>query len=544
VQIAEGLLAAHAHGIVHRDLKPDNLLITADGRLKILDFGLAKMLKPAGEALATESLTETRGVAGTLPYMAPEQLLGESVDARTDIHAAGAVIYEMAGGRRPFHGETIPRLTDAILHHTPPALRTLNAGLSSRLGEIVSKCLEKDPALRYQSAHELSIDLRRLSAPVPATGAPQARTPSRRWVLLSAGILAAIVALAWIAVILMRSPQAPTGRLLSTGVLASKSAEANEYYERAMVFMTSQSDLARARQMLERAIALDPHFAAAQAEYGFTHLLMVDGGWSNDSSWLYKAEEDIRRVLEQAPNFSRAHSALAAVYCYIGRKEQSSAEAETALRINPDELDGYNWLVNYYLLIEDSTRAEAVARQALERAPLFFPARMNLGEALRYRGDLSGAIREQEKVLESDPENVYAIAKIAKAYMDSGDLQRVRQTLERSRPSDRQNYHIRIAWALLLLLEGKRAEAIREMDDEVLKYAAVCFDETELAVQFYAVLGETAKAIDWLDRAVRNGNEHADWLRRDRYLAGIREQPRFRQILDSIALRRQQRKDK
>ncbi len=200
--------------------------------------------------------------------------------------------------------------------------------------------------------------------------------------------------------------------------------------------------------------------------------------------------------------------------------------------------------MNYYLLNEDTARAEAVARKALERAPLFFPARMNLGEALRLKGDTSGAIREQEKILDSDPQNVYAITKIAKAYMDVQDLQKVRQTLERSRPSDRQNYHIRIAWALLLLLEGKRAQAIKEMDEEVLKYAAVVFDETELVAQFYAVLGETAKAIDWLDRAVRNGNEHADWLGRDRSLASIREQPRFKQILDSIVLRRQQRQNK
>jgi len=544
VQMAEGLAAAHAHDIVHRDLKPGNLLITPDGRLKILDFGLAKMLKPAGEVAATETITETQGVAGTLPYMAPEQLLGKTVDARTDIHAAGAVIYEMASGRRPFHGETIPKLTDAILHHTPPAPRALNASLSPRLEEIVFKCLEKDPALRYQSALELSIDLRRLSAPVSAVSAPPVRRPSHRWVFVGAAMLAAMVALTWIAVILMRTRQAPTGRRLSTGALASKNSEANEYYERAMAFATSQSDLPRARQMLERAMALDPHFSAAQAEYGFTHLLMVDGGWSNDSSWLYKAEEDIRRVLQEAPDSSRAHSALAAVYCYMGRKEQSPAEAETALRINPDELDGYNWLVNYYLLNEDTARAEAVARQALERAPLFFPARMNLGEALRFKGDTSGAIREQEKVLESDPQNVYAITKIAKAYMDVGDLQKVRQTLERSRPADRQNYHIRIAWALLLLLEGKRAEAMKEMDEEVLKYGAVAFDVTESIAQFYAVLGETAKAIDWLDRAVRNGNEHADWLRRDRSLAGIREQPRFKQILDSIVLRRQQRQNK
>jgi tetratricopeptide (TPR) repeat protein len=311
-----------------------------------------------------------------------------------------------------------------------------------------------------------------------------------------------------------------------------------------MLLMTSQLDLQRARQMLEKALGLDPHFAAAQAEYGFTHLLMIDAGWSNDSSWLYKAEEDIRRVLQDAPNSSRAHAALAAVYIYMGRKELAPAEAEKALSINPQELDGYIWLVNYHMLNEDYARAEAFARQALERAPLYFPARMNLGEALRQQGNTAGAGRELEKILELDPQNIYAIRFLARTCTDVGDLPKARRTLERGRAADRQNYHIRMAWAILLALEGKRTEAIREMDEEVLKYAAVVVDETQVASQVYAVLGETSKAIEWLDRAVRNGDERAEWFRRDPALASIRAQPRFKQILDSIAIRRQQRQNK
>ena len=156
VQLAEGLAAAHEHGVVHRDLKPGNLRITSDGRLKILDFGLAKLRHPVTESAATESLSETQAMAGTLPYMAPEQLLGGEIDARTDIHAAGSVLYEMATGQRPFADVERSQLIGAILHRPPRPPAALNPGLSPELERIIGKCLEKEPENRYQSAKELA----------------------------------------------------------------------------------------------------------------------------------------------------------------------------------------------------------------------------------------------------------------------------------------------------------------------------------------------------------------------------------------------------
>jgi eukaryotic-like serine/threonine-protein kinase len=159
VQLAEGLAAAHAQAVVHRDLKPGNLMTGPDGRLTILDFGLAKLMQPESTTATTRTVNETMGVAGTLPYMAPEQLRGETVDARTDIHAAGAVLYEMCSGRRPFRGKTSPSLTDAILHDAPEPPRTVTPGISSRMEAAILRCLEKDPAKRYQSAKELGTAL-------------------------------------------------------------------------------------------------------------------------------------------------------------------------------------------------------------------------------------------------------------------------------------------------------------------------------------------------------------------------------------------------
>ncbi len=192
-QLTEGLAAAHAEGVIHRDLKPGNLRLTPDGRLKILDFGLAKLLRPVSDVAVTESLSQTRGAVGTLPYMAPEQLQGEPADARSDIWAAGAVLYEMAAGRRPFPQTSSPMLTDAILRQAPVPPRAVNANLSPELERIISKSLEKDPEHRYQSAKELGVDLRRLGMPAAASAALAA--PARKpwmWALVAAGIAAGL----------------------------------------------------------------------------------------------------------------------------------------------------------------------------------------------------------------------------------------------------------------------------------------------------------------------------------------------------------------
>jgi serine/threonine-protein kinase len=164
IQVAQGLVVAHQNNVVHRDLKPSNLRLTPDGRAKILDFGVAQLHDPAAEFGATQSTTSSPG-AGTVPYMAPEQLRDDVVHPRNDIYSLGAVLYELATGRRPFTETHGPRLIDAILNHEPPAPREVNTRVSVGLEQVIQKAMDKDPEHRYQSARELQVDLERLTSP-------------------------------------------------------------------------------------------------------------------------------------------------------------------------------------------------------------------------------------------------------------------------------------------------------------------------------------------------------------------------------------------
>ncbi|MEI6245648.1 MAG: serine/threonine-protein kinase, partial [Acidobacteriota bacterium] len=161
-QIADGLAAAHDRGIIHRDVKPENIFITAEGRAKLLDFGLARVqaeVASAGETMLAQSDTTPGTILGTIGYMAPEQVRGLAVDARTDIFAFGAVLYEMLGGTRAFGGSTPADTLSAILNVDPPDVPALSGSANPGLDRIVRRALEKEPAQRFQSARDLGFAL-------------------------------------------------------------------------------------------------------------------------------------------------------------------------------------------------------------------------------------------------------------------------------------------------------------------------------------------------------------------------------------------------
>ncbi len=185
VQIAHGLAAAHEKGIVHRDLKPENLFVTKDGRVKILDFGLAKLTqRQPGSADRDETLTAGTDpglVMGTAGYMSPEQVRGQPVDHRTDIFAFGAILYEMLAGKRAFHRNTSAETMTAILNDDPPSISQIVHTAPPGLQRVIHRCLEKNPEQRFHSASDLAFALGALSDSGSTAAPALPRGPRSRW---------------------------------------------------------------------------------------------------------------------------------------------------------------------------------------------------------------------------------------------------------------------------------------------------------------------------------------------------------------------------
>ena len=545
VQIADALRYAHERGIIHRDLKTSNLMISPEGRAKILDFGLAKCIRNDDLkqlSKSQQSLTEEGSLMGTLHYLAPEVLRGEPAGRQSDIWAAGVVLYEMTTGGLPFRGQTGFEVTSAILRDKP---FPFPARVAMTLREIIQRCLEKDTSQRYKRAEEV---LAAIEAIEPATAAghilpaQKIRRWRKLWVLPVTLMIIALGYLGTFTGIFNKRRAAEMNReRLGSAAQASPNSEANEYFEKGMLFLLHQFDLPKARLMLERALEFDPKFSEARAWYGFSFFLEIDSGNSNDSGALYRAEEELGHALRDDPHSGRAHSSMAALHLYQGRKGLIPEETEKALRINPDDLDAKNWLANYFHSNGDYVSAKALLNEVLVHDPLFFPARMQLADILRQEGDISGAVRELEKILEISPYNPYAIEKIARAHIDGNDLPQARRRLESLPVEAQKNYGVRMAKALLLARENRGAEVTALMNEGVLKYAELAFWSTSQAAECYSVLEEEEKALDWLEKAVRNGDERDAWFRRDPLLVNLHDNPRFGKILDSIAFHRRQK---
>jgi tetratricopeptide (TPR) repeat protein len=438
----------------------------------------------------------------------------------------------MLAGEPPFRGSTAFEVSSAILREARPPLP---AGVPSGLQAIVERCLEKQPEERYQNAGEVRAALETLQA----AAVPAAATPGRkRWLWLAAA--AAVLALAGVWIWQQQPGQQQprtAARTLSTGATPSAIREANEAFELAIVQL--RQDIARAQELLQRALSQDPHFAAARQLLATTYIVQIIEGESNDASLLYKADEELRRAAQEDPSLLGVHADLAGVALMQGDKQRALAEVNRVLAQDPLSMGARTLRVGLHQMAEENAEAKEIALSILELDPLFPPARIILSEILLTEGDTAGALREARTLAEQQPNSATGVERLSSVYMSTDELNQARKLLEDKRAVLGNNYRWRLSWALLLALENKRDEALRAMDEETLKWADTTGSATLHAAEFYAVLGDTSKAIDWLDRAVRKGDERVEWFRENPRLASIRDDPRFQRIINSIEARKQ-----
>jgi TolB-like protein/tRNA A-37 threonylcarbamoyl transferase component Bud32/Flp pilus assembly protein TadD len=407
LQIAQALEEAHEHGIIHRDLKPANIAITSKGQVKVLDFGLAKLFDPTRGGLKAETLTQSvddSHLIGTLPYMAPEQVNGEHIDARVDIWAAGCVLYEMATHQRPFREESTARLFDSILHQVVVAPRALNSRISPEMERTILKCLEKDSENRYQSAKELLVDLRRLTGGSTTVVGHQ-KHPLRKHVSKLAATLLVALALGTTYFVWRRYwPQSATAQRIMLAVLPFENLSGDpkqEYFSDGLTEeMISQLGRWQPQRLGVIARTSATHYKGSQKridqighELGVSYIL--EGSVRREEDRV-RITTELIHVVDQTPLWSETYERQATDVFAVQSEVASRITQSLALELLPSQrasllrsptknsaaheayLKGLYYLNN--VTSENYERARTHLERAIELDPDYAPAYAALAE--------------------------------------------------------------------------------------------------------------------------------------------------------------------
>jgi tetratricopeptide (TPR) repeat protein/predicted Ser/Thr protein kinase len=504
IQVCEALAKAHAAGIVHRDLKPGNLMVTDDGLVKVLDFGLAQVshTAPDSDAAADEQATITAALTragtaiGTLAYMSPEQALGDSVDARSDLFSAGVVLYEMVSGKRPFEASSNVAAIRQLLASTPRPVSEIAPRVPRELLPIISKALAKEPADRYQSALEMQRDLKAIAAPAP--GAPV----NRRRIAWTA---AAVVAL--LATVLA----VPGSRRVLTGWAGGKSAAeaprtAHDWYAAAsqmMVRFDRKGNLEKAIDAYNRALALEPNNAVVYA--GLSQAYEGRNQLSPDPQWRKLEMEYAQKAVTLNGDLAAAHIAMAGASADAGQREEAQRQFQRGIELDPLNARAYT-RYGKFLASGQSKDTEAVLRKGVELGHDDWWPLMQLGTFYYGEARYKEAAGLYERAKAAAPDNVLVLRALGAVYhmLDRDDeaaaeLQRALEV----EPSPRLYSNL----GTLRYFQGKYLDAVAPMEKAVEGSANNYLYWGNLADAYRWTPGNEAKAKDAYLRAIQLGRE-------------------------------------
>ena len=646
IPLADALVAAHEKRVVHRDLKPANVMLTRDGRVKVLDFGLAKLMEIGSDLELTRAATvaapisEVGQVVGTAAYMSPEQIRGEEVDSRSDLFSFGILVYEMASGKRPFAGHTAADVSSAILRDHPPSLSSVRGDVAPELGRIVERCLEKSPRERIQTALDVANELRGLKRTMERGTSPVAKPAQENvasvavlpFVNRSASaddeyfsdgladellnVLAKIRGLRVaartsafqfkgksedMAVIgqklhvstLLEGSVRKAGNRVRISVQLVKAEDGyqlwSETYDRTLddIFEV-QDDIARSVvKELRSALLGEEHDSKASGEVKAEVAQAVEGrGTDPEAHRLYllarhltdranptdmrKAIQYLEQALALDPQFAEAWVKLGAAFTNLmilwdpsSREDRNRAwdAVERALAVNPNLPHAHALLAGLQSYDLDWRAAEVSSKRALELAPTDVAANRRAATLAHSQGHFEESIQFNLRALEIDPLSSSTLANLAYVYFNRGRMSEAESFYRRALEiaPGRTGAH---AWLSLTLLgQGRSEEALAEAEHEpmialrlwafaIVHHALGHPSESQQALdqltaeygkmaaaqiaQAHAARGEKDEAFAWLDRAIQQGD--AFELKPAWYLRSLHSDPRWNLFLEKMGL--------